>query len=92
MTTEYQSWYCGYVELKVTDFTNFGNFVSADTLSINPLFKDFYGEVTFFGKLPYEDNYYAGFDTGHPFMENVTPDDCMYALKKTVDRLEKLQN
>ena len=84
-------WYCGYIQLHHDDLIALSGPTFKNELSLNPVFSDFYGDVTFFGVLsqPVNIGIVAGFDTAHPGMEDVTLDDCIEALTKTVDRLEK---
>ena len=92
MSAGLMDWYCGYVQLLPTDLCQLKSGDYKDDLDLNPVFDDFYGGVTFLGNLQDKDfpGYYAGFDTAHPFMEKITFNDCLNALKKTADRLENL--
>ena len=87
MSTQFINYFCGYIALKDKDLRVIGNPRNEESLIFDRVFDYFYGEPTFLGELFGNDTIYVGFDTAHAGMETVTKEDCIKALKNTVDLL-----
>lgn len=89
-TEHVRGWFTGYVELLPGDDFDFP--IISNDPNVLSAFESFPGGVTFRDPLQdMDDNsIYVGFDTMHWGMENLNENDCIKALKKTVDRLENL--
>lgn len=79
-------WYCGYVQLLPQDYYQYG--YTAEELPAPggiTYVTDVYGPLTCFP----EDEKYVGFDTNHPYMEEITQ---QQATNETIELAKLLEN
>lgn len=79
-------WYTGYVEVLPDDHINLSNYIAYDDAIEAP------GGLTFWGVLTeFPEHEFLGFDTAHPFMDDMTLDKVIKVTGKMLDDIEKFR-
>ena len=89
MSSSNLEWLCGYISLTDIDMFKLKYPTTSYDLIDNSVFKNFIGDVTFFGNLnEYPDEIFVGFDTNF----RLPPSNlyCVQALIETADNLDFL--
>lgn len=78
-------WFTGYVEVLPDDPIVPGNYDAYDDAIEAP------GGLTFGGLTEFPEHEFLGFDTAHPFMDDMTLDKVIKATRKMLDDIEKFR-